>query len=52
MFFQLIIAMLLGLGCPSDSNNTNTNDGPPMSTQDDGGDTGGDHGHIPPPKNN
>jgi len=49
MFFQLIIAMFLGLGCPSDSNNTNTNDGPPMSTQDDG-DTGGDHGQLPPPR--
>ena len=49
MFFQLIIAMLMGLGCPSTSNNTNQ-DG--TVTTQDGPTLGGDHGQTPPPKIN
>ena len=41
--------MLMGLGCPSTSNNTNQ-DG--TVTTQDGPSTGGDHGQTPPPKIN
>jgi len=41
-FFHLMLAALLGLGSPSNGTVTTQDDAPPI--------TGGDTGHIPPPK--
>jgi hypothetical protein len=49
MFIQLIIAMILGLAYPSDSNNSCANQGGTVSTFDDGPGTGGNGGQTPPP---
>lgn len=50
--FQLILAILLGLACPSHTP-TNTNNSGTVTTYgapDPDPDTGGDTGHIPPKK--
>lgn len=52
MFFQLILAMFLGLTCPSNSNNTGANQGTAVSANDEGPGTGGNTGQLPPPKAN
>ena len=50
MFFQLLITMFLGLASPSTSDNTShTQDNSPVTTYDEGN-PGGDHGHLPPPR--
>lgn len=55
MFFQLMIAMMMGLMCPSTSHNTHHTYSA-SSVQDETDpddkdtDTGGDTGHNPPPK--
>lgn len=56
MFFELMIAILLGLASPSHTCNNSTNQGTTVSATDDEtppeggipGDTGGESGHIPP----
>jgi hypothetical protein len=65
MFLPLFIAILLGLASPSNTNNNcshnggttvSTNDtdpvnpGDPGEPGDSGDDTGGENGHLPPPK--
>ncbi|MGN8058704.1 hypothetical protein ACTJKN_20630 [Pedobacter sp. 22163] len=60
MFLPLFIAILLGLATPTNTNNNcSHNGGTTVSTNDtdpgdtdpgDDGDTGGDNGHLPPPK--
>jgi hypothetical protein len=48
---ELLIAILLATGCPVPPNLPTTGTGSTISTFDDGGgDTGGDEGHLPPPK--
>lgn len=49
MFIQFIIAMMLGLVCPS-TTTTNNNTNGTYTTQDEPSapDTGGDLGHVPP----
>ncbi|TDQ09458.1 hypothetical protein [Pedobacter metabolipauper] len=60
MFLPLIIAILLGLTSPANTN-CNHNNNSTVTTNDDpgsgddpkgnpGGDTGGENGHLPPPK--
>ncbi|RLJ73709.1 hypothetical protein [Pedobacter alluvionis] len=48
MFLHFFIAILLGLATPANTNNNcNHNGGTTVTTA---GDTGGDNGHLPPPK--
>ncbi|WP_406824578.1 hypothetical protein [Pedobacter sp. KACC 23697] len=62
MFIPLFIAILLGLATPTNTNNNCGHNGGTVTTNDNnpgdpgsndpgnGGDTGGDNGHLPPPK--
>lgn len=63
MFLPYFIALFLGLVSPSNTsctggtsttvNVTNSEDGDPGDQPlGDDGDTGGEHGHMPPPKKN
>lgn len=46
----MLIAMILGLTSPTNSNSADTSTGGAISTYDDGPGTGGDTGQLPPPK--
>jgi len=50
MFFQLFLAMLMGLSSPAGSTSTGTTQGSTVSTNDVGPGTGGNGGQLPPPK--
>ena len=52
MFFQIFIAMLLGLTSPSNSTCTNQGDTPVTTLEAGGPGPGGDTGQLPPPKIN